>query len=141
MLKKLQIWGTMPPLMPTIGQLKAMWQFNWPNLVANFGTNASGDMQVAPSGGQICSFCKWRHLVAKFAANASGAMLLLNLIHFTESISGSVVLLAMFLNLIFLCFICTTNKMMIFSPRVFVNSIFEIEVNHTLPETKTELIE
>ena len=38
------------------------------------------------------------------------------------------------------CFICT-NKMIIFSPRVFVNSIFEIEANHTLPETKTELIE
>jgi len=27
------------------------------------------------------------------------------------------------------------------NPRVFVNSIFEIEANHTLPETKTELIE
>ena len=28
-----------------------------------------------------------------------------------------------------------------FSPRVFVNSIFEIEKNHSLPETKTELLE
>ena len=47
-------------------------------------------MQVAPSGGQISNFCKWRHLVAKYAANASSAMLLLNLIQVTESISGSV---------------------------------------------------
>ena len=38
----------------------------------------------------------WRHLVAKFATNARGAMLLLNLIQVTESISGSVVPLAMF---------------------------------------------
>ena len=44
-----------------IGQSKAMWQCKWPNLVANFRTNASGAtwwpnlelMQVAPSGGQI----------------------------------------------------------------------------------------
>ena len=36
----------------------------------------------------------WRHLVAKFATNARGAMLLLNLIQVTESISGSVVPLA-----------------------------------------------
>ena len=40
----------------------AIW---WPNLQL---------MQVAPSGGQICSQCKWRHLVAKFANNASGAI-------------------------------------------------------------------
>ena len=53
-------------------------------------------MQVAPSGGQICNLCKWRHLVAKFATNASGVMLLLNLIQVKESISGSVVPLAMF---------------------------------------------
>ena len=53
-------------------------------------------MQVVPSGGQICNLCKWLHLVAKFATNASGAMLLLNLIQVTESISGSVVPLAMF---------------------------------------------
>ena len=40
--------------------------------------------------------CKLRNLVAKFATNARGAMLLLNLIQVTESISGSVVPLAMF---------------------------------------------
>ena len=78
-------------------------------------------MQVMPSCGQICNSCKWRYLLAKFATNASGAiwwsnlqlmqlapsggqickfiassaMLLPNLV--TESISGSVVPLAMFL--------------------------------------------
>ena len=36
-------------------------------------------------------------MVAKFATNARGAMLLLNLIQVTESISGSVVPLAMLL--------------------------------------------
>ena len=40
--------------------------------------------------------------MAKFAINASGAMLLLNLIQVTESISGSVVPLAMFLHTVFL---------------------------------------
>ena len=54
-------------------------------------------MQVAPSGGQICDQCKWRHLVVKFATNVRGAMLLLNLLQVTESISGSIVPLAMFL--------------------------------------------
>ena len=49
----------------------AIW---WPNLQL---------MQVVPSGGQN-------------ATNAIGAMLLLNLIQVTESISGSVVPLAMF---------------------------------------------
>ena len=38
----------------------------------------------------------WRHLVVKFATNASGAMLFPNLVQVTESISGSVVPLAMF---------------------------------------------
>ena len=38
---------------------------------------------------------KWRHLVAKFAINASGAMLF-SLVQVSESISGSVVPLAMF---------------------------------------------
>ena len=54
-------------------------------------------MQVEPSGGQIFNYCKWGHLVDKFATNASGAILLLDLIQVTESISGSVVPLAMFL--------------------------------------------
>ena len=71
--------------------------------MAKFATNASGVilwpnsqlMQVAPAGGQIC---KWCHMVAKFAINASGAMLLPNLIQVTQSISGSVVPLAMFLH-------------------------------------------
>ena len=31
-------------------------------------------MQVVPSGGQICNWCKWRHLVAKFTTNASCAI-------------------------------------------------------------------
>ena len=53
-------------LIMPIGQSKAMWQF------------------------------KWRHLVAKFAINASGAMLLPSLVQVSESISGSVVPLAMF---------------------------------------------
>ena len=60
-------------------------------------------MQVVPSGGQICNLCKWLHLVAKFAINASGAMLLPNLVQVTESISGSVVPLAMFLPLVEAC--------------------------------------
>ena len=54
-------------------------------------------MQEAPSGGQICNKCKWRHLVAKIATNVSVAMLLPSLIQVTESISGSVVPLAMFI--------------------------------------------
>ena len=79
----------------------------WPNLqimqvaplVAKFATNASGAiwwanlqlMQLAQTGGHICNLCKWRHLVGKFPTSASGAMLLLNSIQVTESISGSVV--------------------------------------------------
>ena len=63
----------------------AIW---WPNLQL---------MQVAPFGGQICNQCEWRHLVAKYATDASSAMLLLNLIQVMESISGSVVPLAMFI--------------------------------------------
>ena len=47
-------------------------------------------MQVTQYGGQLWKQCKWRHLVAK-VTNASGAMLLLNLVHVTESIHGSVV--------------------------------------------------
>ena len=50
-------------------------------------------MQVVPSGGLICNELKSRHLVAIFAINDT---LLPNLIQFTESISGSVVPLAMF---------------------------------------------
>ena len=82
--------------------------------MGKFVTNASGAicweslqlMQVAPSGGQICNICNWRHLVAIFATNASGAIwwptnvsgaiLLPTSIQDTESISGSVVPLAMF---------------------------------------------
>ena len=56
--------------------------------MAKFATNASGAIW-------------WPNLelmqvVAKYATNASGAMLLINLIQVTESISGSVVPLAMF---------------------------------------------
>ena len=53
-------------------------------------------MHVTLPGGQLWNQCKWCHLVAKFATYASGVMLLLNLIQVTESISGSVVPLAMF---------------------------------------------
>ena len=45
---------------------------------------------------QLMHVAEWHHLVAKFATYASGAMLLLNLIQVSESISGSVVPLAMF---------------------------------------------
>ena len=75
--------------------------------MAKFGTNANAYdaiwwpnlelMQVAPSGGQICILFKWHHLVVKFATNVSGAILLPSSIQVTESISGSVVPLAMFL--------------------------------------------
>ena len=41
-------------------------------------------------------YLMWRHLVAKYATTASGAMLLINLIQVTESISGSVVPLGMY---------------------------------------------
>ena len=82
--------------------------------MAKFATNASGAiwwpnlqlMQVATSGDQICNIWKWRHLVATFAINArgaicrptnvSGAILLPSSIQVTDSISGSVVPLAMF---------------------------------------------
>ena len=75
-----------------IGQFKAMWQCSdatwWPTLQT---------MQMVPPDDQIFNTCKLRHLVAKYATNASSAMLLLNLIQVTESISGSVVPLSMFL--------------------------------------------
>ena len=86
-----------------IGKSKAIWQRKLRNLVANFANNENNDdqilnqsklchlltkfasgaiswpnlqlMQVVPSGGKICNFCKWRHLVAKFATNARGATL------------------------------------------------------------------
>ena len=51
---------------------------------------------MVPSVGHICNESKWRHLVAKFATIVSGAMLMPSLIQVTESISGSVVPLAMF---------------------------------------------
>ena len=46
-----------------------------------FATNASGaiwwpnlqPMQVVPSGGQNCNYCKWCHLVAKFVTYACSA--------------------------------------------------------------------
>ena len=75
------------------------------HLMTKFYINPSFDtlwsnmqiIQVAPSGGQIRNICMWCHLVAKFATYASGAMLLPNLVRVTESISGSIVPLAMFL--------------------------------------------
>ena len=73
--------------------------------MANFGSNANVAicwpnlqlMQVVPSCGQIYNLCKWHHLVVKLVTNVSGVILLPNLVQFTESISGSVVPLAMFL--------------------------------------------
>ena len=53
-------------------------------------------MQMALPDDNILNHSKSCHLVAKFATNASVAMLLPNLVQFTESISGSVVPLAMF---------------------------------------------
>ena len=52
---------------------------------------------MVPPDDQMLNQSKLCHLLAKFATNASGAMLLLNLIQVTESISGSVVPLAMFI--------------------------------------------
>ena len=74
------------------------------HLMTKFYINPSFDtlwsnmqiIQVAPSGGQIRNLCMWCHLVAKFATYDSLAMLLANLVRVTESISGSVVPLAMF---------------------------------------------
>ena len=78
-------WSNFQPMQvaPTNSSC-AIW---WPNLLL---------IQVAPSGGQICNQCKWCHPVAKFATNANCAMLLPNCVLVPESISGSVVPLAMF---------------------------------------------
>ena len=57
-------------------------------------------MHVASSGGQLYNLCKLRHLVVKFVTNVSGVILLPNLVQVTESISGSVVPLAMFNHLL-----------------------------------------
>ena len=70
--------------------------------MAPFGGNASNAiwwptweaMQVAPADDTILNQC---HLVDKFANDASSALLLPNLVQVTESISGSVVPLAMFI--------------------------------------------
>ena len=87
--------------------------------MAEFATNTSGAiwwpylqlLQVVPSGGKICNLRKWGHIAAKFATNANGAMLLLNSIQVTESISGSVVPLAMFSVNLFLAerYFCQKN--------------------------------
>ena len=53
-------------------------------------------MQAAPSGGKICSKCKWRILWPSWQLCKCHAMLSPNLFHVTETISGSVVPLAMF---------------------------------------------
>ena len=66
--------------------------FPWWKVAPSSG-QIRNQFKVVLSGGQICNKCKWRHLVAKFAINA---ILLPNLIQVTESISGSVVPLAMF---------------------------------------------
>ena len=92
----MQTMQMVPPDDQIINQTKLF------HLLAKYATTASGAiwwpnlqlMQVAPSGGQIFNNCKWRHLVVKIATNASGPIWWPNLI--TESISGSVVPLAMF---------------------------------------------
>ena len=66
--------------------------FPWWKVAPSSG-QICNQFKVVLSGGQICNKCKWRHLVAKFAINA---ILLPNLIQVTESISGSIVPLAMF---------------------------------------------
>ena len=95
-----------------IGQSQAMWQCMFVTNVTNasgaisniYWPNASDASwwpnlqltQVAPSGSQICNQCKWCNLVAKYETNVNGAMWLLYQFVVTESISGSVVTLAMF---------------------------------------------
>ena len=49
--------------------------------MAQFGTNESGaiywpNLQLKPSGGQFCNWCKWLNMVAKFVTNACGVGLL-----------------------------------------------------------------
>ena len=83
---------------PSGGQI---WNLcKWRHLVANFATNSSGaiwwrNLQLTRMLVSFCNYCK---LVEKFATYASGAMLLPNLAQVTDSISGSVVPMAMFQN-------------------------------------------
>ena len=72
--------------------MHATW---WPTLETLQGT--SPDDQILNQFARNQKMLIWSHLVAKYATNASSAMLLLNLIQVRESISGSVVPLAMFL--------------------------------------------
>ena len=74
----------------------------------------------------------WRHLVAKFAINASGAMLLPSLVQVSESISGSVVPLAMFVKN--LLFISTFESELGFSytTECFLKSLSEIKDSQML---------
>ena len=48
------------------GQLKAMWQCMWDNLVANFGTNASGETSCP-------NFEPMQIMVTQFATDTSGS--------------------------------------------------------------------
>ena len=65
-------------------------QCKWRHLVAKFASHTSGALC------QICKSYKWCPLVVKFATHTSVAMLLPNQVQAMESISGSVVSLAMF---------------------------------------------
>ena len=62
-----------------IGHSNAIWQCSDTTWWQTFASSAIWWpifklMQVAPSGGQICSSCKRRHLLANFKTNASGAI-------------------------------------------------------------------
>ena len=97
-----------------------MWQCKWLKLVSKFVTNAGGAiwwpnlelMQVVAKFGTNASGAIWwsnlqlMQVVAKFGTNASGTIWWpnINLIQVTESISGSVVPLAMF-------YICSKRRL------------------------------
>ena len=124
--QQIVVWNKMGPIHIGIFRYIVVWSLvrqntiicKWCHLVAKFVTYACGAiwwpnlqlmqvalswwpnlqlMQVAPSGDHICSWCKWHPLVAKFVTDVSVAILLPSSIQVTESISGSVVPLAMFL--------------------------------------------
>ena len=64
------------------GAIQGNVAMQWRNLVANFGSNASGaswwpnfePMQVVPLGDPICNWCEWCLLVAKFAISANSSI-------------------------------------------------------------------
>ena len=86
------IWWSNLQIMQVAPSGGQIWNLcKWCHLVTIFATNASGAIWWP-----ILQLSKWRQLVAKFVTNVSGAILLPSSIQVTESISGSVVPLAMF---------------------------------------------